>query len=116
MSWRIAAASADNFFINEHFGRARWFFILDINPDGSYTTVERRMVNPICSHGEHSEPGIAGSIEAISDCIAVLVAVIGPGARNRLEAAGIAVFEHPDTIENAVKKLAAYYVRTKRPE
>lgn len=112
MSWRIAVASIDNVLITEHFGRSKWFYILDIESDGTYATVERRLVNPLCDHGGHSEEGLQGSIEAIKDCIAVLVAVIGPSAKKRLELAGISVFEEPDKVERAVKKLAAYYTRT----
>jgi predicted Fe-Mo cluster-binding NifX family protein len=116
MSWRIAVASIDNVTITEHFGRAKWFYILDIERDGTYTAVERRLVNPLCNHGEHSEAGLLGSIEAIKDCIAVLAAVIGPSAKKRLEMAGISVFDEPDTVERAVQKLAAYYARTGQAE
>jgi predicted Fe-Mo cluster-binding NifX family protein len=112
MSWRVAVASIDNVLITEHFGRAKWFYVLDIQDDGTYTTLERRLVDPLCDHGGHSEPGLLGSIEAIKDCIAVLVAVIGPAAKKRLELAGISVFEQPDKVDEAVKKLAAYYKRT----
>jgi predicted Fe-Mo cluster-binding NifX family protein len=116
MSWRIAVASIDNVLITEHFGRAKWFYVLDVKPDGTYAAVERRVVNPLCDHGGHSEEGLKGSIDAIKDCVAVLVAVIGPSAKKRLELAGISVFEEPDKVETAVKKLAAYYVRTGRAE
>jgi predicted Fe-Mo cluster-binding NifX family protein len=112
MSWRVAVASVDNVLITEHFGRAKWFYVLDIEPDGSYATVERRVVNPLCDHGGHSEAGLQGSIDAIKDCVAVLVAVIGPSAKKRLELVGISVFEQPDKVERAVKLLAAYYSRT----
>jgi predicted Fe-Mo cluster-binding NifX family protein len=74
------------------------------------------VVNPLCDHGGHSEAGLLGSIEAIKDCIAVLVAVIGPSAKKRLELAGISVFEQPDKVETAVQKLAAYYSRTGQAE
>ena len=116
MSWRIAVASIDNVLITEHFGRSKWFYVLDIEPDGTYATVERRLVNPLCDHGGHSEAGLLGSIEAIWDCIAVLVTVIGPSAKKRLELAEISVFEEPDKVDRAVKKLAAYYTRTGRGE
>jgi predicted Fe-Mo cluster-binding NifX family protein len=116
MSWRVAVASIDNVLITEHFGRAKWFYILDIERDGTYTTLERRLVDPLCNHGGHSEEGLAGSLEAIKDCLAVLVAVIGPSAKKRLELSGISVFEQPDKVEDAVNKLAAYYVRTGRAE
>jgi predicted Fe-Mo cluster-binding NifX family protein len=116
MSWRIAVASVDNVLITEHFGRVRWFYILDVERDGTYATVERRTVPPLCDHGGHSEEGILGSLEAIKDCIAVLAAVIGPPAKKRLELAGISVFEEPDKVDRAVKKLAAYYCRIGRAE
>jgi hypothetical protein len=59
---------------------------------------------------------MASGIQALSDCTAVLVAVIGPSAKKQLELAGIAVFEQPIIIEEAAKKLAAYYGRINQPE
>ncbi|GHT90790.1 hypothetical protein FACS1894140_0020 [Spirochaetia bacterium] len=135
MSWRIAVTSADGVLINQHFGHARWFFIIDVARDGSGTVAEKRDVTPWCNienHGaslqaEHScggegsscvtpGPGGGGIADSITDCIAVLTAQIGPPARKKLELAGISVFEEPAKIEDAVKKLAAYYVRTNRAE
>jgi predicted Fe-Mo cluster-binding NifX family protein len=46
----------------------------------------------------------------------VLTAKIGPGPQKRLESAGVSVFEGPAVIDEAVKNLAAYYVRIKKPE
>ena len=50
------------------------------------------------------------------DCAAVLTAKIGVPARKRLELAGIAVFEQPARIDEAVKKLAAYYAKAQPAE
>ncbi|GHU18205.1 dinitrogenase iron-molybdenum cofactor biosynthesis protein [Spirochaetia bacterium] len=132
MSWRIAVTSADGVLINQHFGHARWFFIIDIERDGSSTITEKRDVTPWCdieNHGgsEHScggkdascatpGPGGNGIADSITDCIAVITAQIGPPARKKLELAGISVFEEPAKIEDAVKKLAAYYVKTNTAE
>ncbi|GHV91933.1 dinitrogenase iron-molybdenum cofactor biosynthesis protein [Spirochaetia bacterium] len=129
MSWRIAVTSADGVLINQHFGHARWFFIIDVDRDGSSTVAEKRDVTPWCNIENHggsghscggkdsscSTPG-GGIADSITDCIAVLTAQIGPPARKKLELAGISVFENPAKIEDAVKKLAAYYVKTNQPE
>jgi predicted Fe-Mo cluster-binding NifX family protein len=114
MPWRVAVSSIDDLLINQHFGRARWFYIRDIMRDGTSVSLGRRMVSPLCDgcdHGENPE-----FLEPFQDCSAVLTAKIGPSVKFQLEKAGIAVFEEPAVIEEALKKLAAYYVRVKQPE
>jgi predicted Fe-Mo cluster-binding NifX family protein len=111
MSWRIAVASIDGVLITEHFGRSRWFYIFDIEQDGTAVLAERRSVNPLCECGHHSDDVMATTIEHIKDCTAVLVAKIGISARKQLELAGISVYEEPATVEDAARKLAAYYRR-----
>ncbi|GHV29951.1 hypothetical protein AGMMS4952_16340 [Spirochaetia bacterium] len=116
MGWRVAAASIDGILVTEHFGRSNGFYIVDIQPDGTFVPVERRTVTPLCeSGGHHSESGLASCVEALRDCTAVLAAKIGPGARKQLELAGISVFEQPVILEEAAQKLAAYYRRTNQP-
>ena len=115
MSWRVGIASIDGVLINEHFGRSKWFYIIDVEAAGAGAVFERRSVTPLSQAGDHSKHGMAASVEARSDCAAVLAAKIGPGARRALEERGIAVFEEPAAIEEAVRKLAAYYARTNRP-
>jgi predicted Fe-Mo cluster-binding NifX family protein len=102
--------------VTEHFGRSKGFYIVDIQADGSFATLERRAVTPLCEGGGHSESVMASTVRILRDCVAVLAAKIGPSARKQLEMAGIAVFEQPITIEEAAKKLGAYFVRIKQPE
>jgi predicted Fe-Mo cluster-binding NifX family protein len=119
MSWRVAVTSADGLLINLHFGHAEWFYIMDIERDGSYTVAEKRAATPWCRNDNHhadNEGGTSGIANDIQDCMAVLTAMIGGPARKKLELAGIAVFEEPDKIDEAVKKLAAYYVKTNTQE
>jgi predicted Fe-Mo cluster-binding NifX family protein len=113
MGRRIGIASIDGVLINEHLGRSRWFYIIDLEPDGSSAVFERRPVTPLCRCGAHSEEGMAEVFAALKDCDAVLAAKIGPGARRYFEERGVAVFEGPLAIEEAVRKLAAYYAGTK---
>jgi predicted Fe-Mo cluster-binding NifX family protein len=116
MGWRVAAASVEGTMVTEHFGRSKGFYIVDIQADGTFATLEKRMVTPLCEGGGHSESGMASTVDMLRDCVAVLVAKIGPSARKQLELAGIAVFEQPATIEDAAKKLGAYYAKIKQPE
>lgn len=119
MSWRIAITSADGVLINQHFGHARFFYIIDIDRDGSFAVVEKRETVPWCGYGaaeKDAEDGDSGIADSIKDCVAVLTARIGPPARKKLELAGLSVFEEPAVIAGAVKKLAAYYAKIKQPE
>jgi predicted Fe-Mo cluster-binding NifX family protein len=116
MPWRVAIASIDGILITEHFGRSRWFYVVDIQRDGTAIPVERRAVNPPCQEGGHTDSGMDEAVDSVKDCAAVLVAKIGPGARKRLERAGITAFEEPAIAGEAYKKLAAYYLRSNFPE
>lgn len=112
-SWRIAIASLDGKVINEHFGRADAFYVVDLSPDGSYTLIEKRTVTPLCADGDHTQEGLESSIRALSDCTAVLVSRIGMAAKRALEINRISVFEQPDYIDSALQKLARYFSKTK---
>jgi predicted Fe-Mo cluster-binding NifX family protein len=115
MGWKVAITSADGVLINQHFGHAKWFFIYNLEPDGAFTLLEKRDTAPWCreDNSERDTQGASLEIaEAISDCTAVLTARIGPPARQKLELAGLEVYEQPAAIEDALPKLAAYYSKT----
>ena len=83
MSQRIAVASSDGKFINQHFGRATQFLIFDLEsntPKNDYQFVELRPNKPSCNWGEPEEAAHLQTIQNISDCQTVLVSQIGPGA------------------------------------
>lgn len=112
-SWRAAIASIDGKVVNEHFGRAREFLIVDIKSDGSYEFVEKRSVTPLCSGGDHTEQALLSIISILQDCTAILVSRIGIAAERALKIHNIAVFEYSDYIDEAIGKIAGYFARTK---
>jgi nitrogen fixation protein NifB len=118
MAWRIAVTSAEGELINQHFGHARWVFVYDLDKDGKGVLVERRDISQTCAggSGNHGEKVWPDTLEAVRDCTALITAKIGPMPRKRLELAGISVFEEPAVISEALSKLAAYYVKTKKVE
>jgi nitrogen fixation protein NifX len=107
--YRIAIASTDGKVVNEHFGRASFFYIAEIKSDGTYSVTCKRDVIPLCDSGEHTEEGILTKVKELGDCTAVLVAKIGNPVERAFEINGISVFEQPDFIEDALVKLAKYY-------
>ena len=111
-NWRVAVASSDGKVINEHFGRAKEFFIVDIAPDGTYTFIEKRAVVPVCVGGGHTGEAIEAVVSELRDCVAVLVSRIGTAAKRALEQNSISVFEQPDYIDSALAKLAKYFAKT----
>lgn len=108
MSYKIAVASTDGKVVNEHFGRARQFLILEIHEDGTYEMVDLRRVPRICDGGSHEDEAMRENIKKLSDCKYVLVSRIGPGAENMLEQYGISAFAIIDYVEDAINKLISY--------
>lgn len=108
MAYIVAVASTDGKVVNEHFGRADHFYILEVEKDGSFSVREKRQVNRVCDGGSHDEDAMLRRVKLLADCDYVLVARIGPGAENALEAEKIAAFQIPDVISDAVQKLLSY--------
>lgn len=102
MSYRVAVASTDGKYVNDHFGRARQFLIFEINSTG-YQFIELRSNVPSCNPEQADEGGHCKTIELLEDCRAVVVARIGPGAERVLAAHGIRAFTIPDFIDEALQ-------------
>lgn len=106
---KIAAASTDGIVVNQHFGRADKFFILETDEDtAEFTLLEERSTVPVCHGGDHSDTQMKEAVQNLSDCQYVLVSRIGMRARNELETLGITAFEIPGMIEESVDKLIRY--------
>ncbi len=101
---RIALATTDGKFINEHFGRAKVFYIVDISNDG-YTYLEKRQVEKCCNNGEHNESDFDNVINVLTDCDAVFVSRIGLEASAYLISKGLRVFTAPGFIDDVMKKI-----------
>jgi nitrogen fixation protein NifX len=103
MSHKVAIASSDGKFVNQHFGRAQQFLIVEIKDDGSYEFLELRKNVPSCS--TEGESTTENTIKLISDVEGVLVSQVGPGAADKLIAHGIQPIIIPMLIDDAVKKI-----------
>jgi len=87
---RIAVVSTDEIHVNEHFGRAREFFIYDL--DGGMTFLEKRPAETL-SIGDPNhafDPKKFGRIsELLQDCSQVYVTQIGDTPAKKLREMGI---------------------------
>jgi predicted Fe-Mo cluster-binding NifX family protein len=106
--YRVAIASTDNKNVDQHFGRAQSFLIVDVDENGDYEEVEQRFVNPVCEGGHHNEERLKRGVEAILDVDMVLVARIGPGAEAELAEHHIPAFSIPGKVPDSLKRLDGF--------
>lgn len=106
MSFKVAVASSDGKYVNQHFGMAGQFLIFEIDDEGEYKFIELRENVPACDVGGHTEDAMNRSVELILDCKAVIASQIGPVAIDILLAHGIEPYIAPNFIDTALKELA----------
>ncbi len=111
MPLRVAVASSDGKFINQHFGHAEQFLIFDIDDEGNYEYLELRKNEPTCSGGNHTAGSMKNAVGVLDGVKVVLVAQIGPGASQNLLINGIQSFSVPSYIDEALEKLGASYAK-----
>jgi len=104
MTYKVAFVSSDGKVVNQHFGKAQKFLIVEIG-DKDYKFIETRENTPTCQGFEHSDEAMDKTISIIEDCEAVFVAKVGNGARIKLESKGVTPFETPYFIEDILKRL-----------
>ncbi|HML33737.1 MULTISPECIES: NifB/NifX family molybdenum-iron cluster-binding protein [Sporomusa] len=110
---KVAVASTDGVSINEHFGRAKEFWIYEVNEQGTYHLLERREVLPAIQTDHKHTAGYAA--ELLDDIEAVLIARIGPQAEVELLAKGVFALEITGPVDKALVSYGkrGKYIRSK---
>lgn len=106
MSYKVAVASSDDKFINQHFGRTRRFLIFEMKEGGEFEFLASRENNPPCGAGEHDDHLLEKTVDLVADCKIVFASQIGPGAEDILLARGIEPYSLPGYIKDVLKRLA----------
>jgi predicted Fe-Mo cluster-binding NifX family protein len=104
---RVAISSSDGRMVDEHFGTAVQFIILDIE-DEDIRFVERRPNQPACRGGTHGDGAIAGSIGVIADCQVLFTVRAGPPVLAELEARNVKVHMTCDSIVDAIENFLPF--------
>ena len=130
MGIKVAIATSDGLNIDLHFGQAKSFLLYEFK-DGKFELSEKREVPADAATGDFECPDVGGgcggsgggcgggaasgplapAVELLLDCRAVVAAQIGQGMRRQLERNAISVFDIEIPVEDALKKLAAYYAK-----
>jgi predicted Fe-Mo cluster-binding NifX family protein len=106
---RVAVTTRDGKVVQEHFGHARHFHIVEIE-DGGYRYVETREIEPRCKGAfpdetPHDSTRFDPVIELLGDCDAVVTAQIGPGAAQHVIASGLRVFEGRGLVADILEEI-----------
>ncbi|MGN1090040.1 MAG: NifB/NifX family molybdenum-iron cluster-binding protein [Huintestinicola sp.] len=103
--YRVAVATSDGVTVNEHFGKANFFRIYELDSSG-YRYVETRDAVEACQHVRtHSETDFDRVISLLSDCQALFVQKIGEGAAAYLISRNVRVFEVNASVDLLLKKV-----------
>lgn len=114
MAWKVAVASTDGKFINQHFGRAKEFLIFSLEDQG-FTFLEKRSINSPCiADVEDHDRVLEETAQALADCQAVLVSQIGSGARMALLSQGVKPYVVTNFIGVALERLNLSLNRLKK--
>ena len=106
---KIALATTDGKIVNQHFGKADQFYILEVDEEKmTFQLVEIRQTGSVCQGGEHEDTRLLKVVSALNDCDYVLVSRIGMRARNILEKSGIEAYEIPGVVEESVDQLIRF--------
>lgn len=111
MTYKIAIASTDGKVVNQHFGKADKFLIINVNDDNRYQFEGNRETTAACLSGQHSDDGLERNISLLSDCTYVLASQIGPGAEYVLNKKGMTPFSISNYIDDAIEKIIVYHNR-----
>jgi predicted Fe-Mo cluster-binding NifX family protein len=98
---RVAVASSDGDYVDEHFGNALYYQIYD-ERDNDWSFIETRKVRPGCG-GADGCGGLGCQLaERLSDCEAIFVLRIGETAAAGAIAAGLRVFEAAGPVDDVL--------------
>lgn len=88
----VAVATLGEGLVNQHFGHAREFQVYEVTATEAKFIGHRR-VDLYCEGGYGEDDSLVRITEALSDCVAVMVAKVGGCPRKTLEEAGIAAID-----------------------
>ncbi|MDF2503083.1 NifB/NifX family molybdenum-iron cluster-binding protein [Clostridium sp.] len=106
MSYKVAIASSDGKFVDQHFGKASKFTIYEIE-NNKFNLLEVRENKPSCGDNGHQESAMFNSINLLLDCKVVLISMIGVGPDQILFEKGIVTYETSDSINDALEYVAS---------
>jgi nitrogen fixation protein NifX len=103
--FRVAVTTTDGVRVNQHFGRAREFYIYEISGLRS-RFIEVRNFSALCDTLEHDWKLLARIGEELEDCAVILTSQIGPPVLRRLEETHFHVLTTDGSVLDFVDRIA----------
>ena len=129
MEIKVAIASSDGRNVDLHFGQAKQFAVYELRGD-HFEFLENRDAPKVEQASEETLVGSSGctgsgggccgggpggpvslSVELLLDCRAIVAAQVGQNVRRQFEKNAVSVFDIELPVEEALEKLAAYYLK-----
>ena len=103
MVYKIAFASSDGVRVDSHFGSAERFYIVTLDTEKEeYDITGQTEVRPPCNGGWHEVSKFGAVLEQLNDVSAIVAQRVGYGAQDHITQKGIAVYQMPLQIEQAL--------------
>ena len=103
MEHLIAFASSDGVHIDRHFGAAHRFYLAKLDTEKEdYDIIGYRDTEPACQDGGHEISGFDAVLDALGNVSAIVAQRVGYGAQDHITQKGIAVYQMPLQIEQAL--------------
>lgn len=103
MIYLIAFASSDGVNIDRHFGAAEKFYIAQLDTEKQdCDIIAQKDVSPACQGGSHELSGFDAVLDALGNVSAIVAQRVGYGAQEYITQKGIAVYQMPLQIEQAI--------------
>ena len=103
MKYRVAVASFDGRYVDQHFGHARKYYIYEFDSEkGSYEYVEKRFVDVDCECHDAGDDAFASVFEELHDTGAIIISRIGAGASKIVESKGYVTYESDAKTEDVI--------------
>ena len=103
MKYLIAFASSDGINIDRHFGAAERFYIAQLDTEKEDCDITGyRDVRPACKGGGHELSAFDAILDTLDGVSAIVAQRVGYGAQDFISQKGIAVYQMPLQIEQAI--------------
>lgn len=125
MAYRVAITSSDGNQIDQHFGKSKSFYILQIEETGKWETLALREVEASkveelakklgvkCECAGHNDVYLNYVSSLLGDCTYLLTSQIGAKPYNVLQENNINCLEAPSDLGIAIEKVNKFHFKTK---
>lgn len=125
MAYRVAITSSDGNQIDQHFGKSKSFYILEIEETGEWEKVELREVDEKkvqelakkigvkCECTGHNDVFLKYVGSLLGDCAYLLTAQIGAKPYKLLQLNNINSLEAPNDLAVAIEKVNKFHLKAK---